>query len=299
MKEVAKAYWALAAVCLFWGMTYIAIRIGVRDTPPFLFASTRFLLAGCALLGYALVRGQKLPKGREWFDLAVIAFLLLGMGNGILTWAEQWVPAGIASLIIAFIPFWMVGFARLSGETVTRRAVGGLAIGLLGLAVLVWPDLRMSGLDSGFARGAGMLLFGSAAWSFGSVYAKWRQPRTGPVMTIALQQFVGGSFLGAVGLFRGEWAMWDPSAASWAALLFLVVFGSIVGYSCYIYSLEKLPTERVAIYAYANPVVAVALGVLLLGERLDAYMLLGTPLVLAGIYIVNTARRAQREAVVP
>jgi drug/metabolite transporter (DMT)-like permease len=262
----------------------------VRETPPFLFSSIRFFLAGSVLLVYSLWRGAKWPTGSEWRVLLIVSFLLLGIGNGVLTWAEQWVPAGIASLIIIATPFWLVLFARISGEAVSPKAVVGLIVGFAGLLFLLWPDLSSFGFRGGFAMGALGLCFSSAAWALGSVYAKNNKPVSDPIMVIALQKIMAAVYQGVFGLCIGEAARWSLPAASFWAILYLAVFGSIVGYTAYIYALDHFPTEQVSIYAYANPLVAVGLGVLFLGERMDLYMLMGVPLVLWGIYLVNTAR---------
>lgn len=244
------------------------------------------------MLLYCAARGglsRRWPAPREWRDLALIAFLLLVIGNGTLTWSEQWVPAGLASMVIASAPFWMVFFARLEGEALRPRALIGLGAGFLGMLVLLWPDLRRHPPGTDFSFGVFMLCLATGAWAYGSVYVKRHQPRADPVLTIALQQLVGGVCLGVFGLLRGEAARWAPDAVGWGAIVYLAVFGTMVGYTAYIYALERLPTDLVSVYAYANPVVAVALGVLMLGERLDVFMLLGVPLVLAGIYLVKAA----------
>ena len=277
-------------MCFFWGTTYIAIRIGVRATPPFLFSSVRFLLAGTVLLLFALNRGAKWPGAREWRVLALVSFFLLGIGNGVLTWAEQWVPVGIASLIVVATPFWLVFFARLSGERVRLRAVGGLLVGFAGLAVLLLPDISSGGLGAGFTVGAVALVFGSAAWAFGSIYAKNNKPSTDPIMVIALQKILASLYQGVFGLCIGEASRWRLPVESVWAVLFLAVFGSIVGYTAYMYALEHLPTAQVSVYAYVNPLVAVLLGFLLLGEHIGMHVLFGAPLILYGIYMVNTAR---------
>jgi len=245
------------------------------------------------MLLYAARGIERWPAGREWLDLTLIALLLLVVGNGTLTWSEQWVPAGIASLVIAATPFWMVLFARLAGEKVPSRSVLGLSVGFLGMLVLLWPDIRAFAPGSSFTRGVLLLFLATGGWAYGSIHAKRRQPKADAVLTIALQQLVGGACLGVLGLLRGEAALWAPTSVGWAAIAYLAVFGTIVGYSAYIYSLEHLPTDLVSVYAYVNPVVAVLLGVLLLGERFDLYLACGMPLVLWGIYLVKGERVAR------
>jgi len=292
VSDRAKAYWALGGIYLFWGTTYIAIRLGVADTPPFAFASARFFIAGILLFLHAKRMGQALPKGREWLDLAIISLLMLGIGNGLLSWSEQWVPAGLASLIAATIPFWMAGFARIEGERTGKRAVAGLLVGLGGLLFALWPDLDFTTSGRGFLGGTIALAVACFCWAYGSVYARHHQPRSGPYMTNALEILFAAVVLAVVSGVNGDWARFSPSPGSWLAIVYLALFGSIVGFSAYQYCLEHLPVPIVSTYAYVNPLVAVALGVGFLGERLDPHMLVGTPLVLLGVYLVNSDKKA-------
>jgi drug/metabolite transporter (DMT)-like permease len=298
MSELTRARWALAAVCFFWGTTYYAIRVAVIDMPPALFCAVRFLIAGAALLAFELARGRRVPRGGELGHVVLVGLLLLGCGNGTLAWAEQWIPSGIASLIVVTTPFWMVAFARAGGERVRPRAAAGLGVGFIGLAILLWPDLRRRH-PGPYALGSLALLGSSMLWAYGSILSKRRRARIGAMMTIAVQMLAAGVLLGAAGLLRGEAAHWRSSAQSWLAVAYLIVFGSIVGYGSYIYALERLPTPQVAIYGYVNPIIAVLLGVLLLGERFDLCMAVGIPMVLGGVYLVHTGAPAAREASAP
>ena len=289
MSSAAKARLALAAVCLFWGTTYLAIRVVVADLPPSLFCSVRFFLAGLPMLVWALWRGHPPPRGRDWPDIVVTSILLLTAGNGMLAWAEQWVPTGIASILVVTTPLWMAVFAALAGERVRARAVTGLLLGFLGLLVVLWPDLAPVSPSAGFVRGAIGILLSSMTWAFGSVYTKMRPPRTSPVMTAAIQMLIGSAIFAAAAFLNGEGARWDPALKHWLAILYLVVFGSMVGYGSYLYALAHLPTPQVSIYAYVNPLVAVGLGAVLLGERADRYLAAGMPLVLFGVYLAGSA----------
>lgn len=288
MSETSRARLALAAVCFFWGTTYLAIHVGVSSLPPLFFCAVRFFIAGTLMLLGALLRGEPLPKGRALADLALIGFLLLSVGNGFLAWGLKRVPTGAASLIVAATPLWLAVFARLEGEAVGARAVLGLLLGFAGLAVLVFPDMRVSQPGSGFIPGVLGLLLASASWAWGSIYSKGRSPKDSPIANAAVQMLAGSLFLLAAALWHGDAARWAPSAKSWFAIAYLVVFGSIVGYSAYLYALARLPTTQAAVYAYVNPLVAMALGVLFLGERPDWHVLGALPLVLSGIYLVNT-----------
>lgn len=288
MKERTLALVALAAVCLFWGTTYLAIRLAVNDLPPALFCAVRFAIAGAAMLALSLARGERLPRDRDWFDLAVVAVLLLAVGNGTLAWALRWVPTGVASLIIVTTPLWMASFAWLGGEDVRGRTLGGLLLGFAGLAFVLWPKIEGAQPGSHFLEGAGAILASSAVWALGSVYSKKRAPRTAPLMSAAVQMLMGSVLFSIVGLLLGESARWHATPTSWLAVAYLVLFGSIVGYGSYIYALAKLPTAQVAVYAYVNPLVAILLGISFLGEPFEPAMRLGVPLVLLGVFLVNT-----------
>lgn len=294
MSEAGRARWALGAVCFFWGTTYYAIRVAVTDMPPALFCAVRFLIGGSVLAAFERARGAAFPRGEDLRHVLIVGLLLLGFANGTLAWAQQWIPSGIASLIVVTTPFWMVLFARTSGERVKPRAATGLAVGFAGLAVLLWPDLMLQH-PGPYVMGSLALLCSSIVWAYGSILSKRRRVTTGAMMTIAVQMLAAGVFLGVVGLLRGEAARWHPTAASWLAVAYLIVFGSIVGYGSYIYALERLPTPQVAVYGYVNPIVAVFLGVLLLGERFDPYMVVGIPMVLGGVYLVHSSAPGSRE----
>lgn len=292
---MASAYWALAAVCFFWGTTYIAIRMGVRDVPPFIFAGVRFGLAALLALAIGAFRKGPRPKPRDWKRIAWTALVMLTAGNGTLSWASQWVPAGIASLIVVTTPFWMVGFGRFAGETVRPRAWAGLIIGFIGLIVLLWPDLRVAEFGSGFLLGSLALSCSSASWGYGAIYTKRKPIDVEPWTRMGLQCFFASVYLFSMGFLRGEQARWNPTPEAWAAIIYLVIFGSIVGYGCFVYCLERLPTEQSSIYAYVNPIVAVGLGAVMLGEPLTPNMIMATPLVLWGVWLVNTGKRPTTE----
>jgi drug/metabolite transporter (DMT)-like permease len=290
---------ALGLVCFFWGTTYLAIRVGVQDMPPLLFCATRFVIASLAMGPMALAAKERLPRGREWLDLAIAGTLLLGVGNSLLSWAAQWVPIGIASLVIVTTPLWMAAFAWVSGENVRRRAVAGLCLGFLGLGAALWPQIAAADPKSGFVEGICALLLSSISWAVGSVYSKKRPVGTGPLMSATIQMSVSSLIFVVAGLALGELPRYHPTASSAMAVLYLVVFGSIVGYGSYVYALSKLPTTQVAVYAYVNTLVAITLGVLFLGEAFSPSMGLGAPLVLFGVYLVNTKAAPAAESALP
>lgn len=291
-REKFAAYAAWAAVCFFWGTTYLAIRIGLETFPPMLFAGLRFVIAGSVLYFImARQRQARLPVGREWIDMSVVGLLLLGVGTGAVVWAEQSVTSGMAALLVATSPFWVTGLERFQkgGERVGMSALVGMLIGFGGLALLVAPDLFGAQLDGRFVMGILVIQLGCAAWSAGSVYAKHRPTGVSPLMSAAIQMLVAGVALSLVGTLAGEWSVVRVSGRSLGALLYLIVFGSIVAYSSYTYAMQKLPLSIVTTYSYINPVIAVLLGALVLGEPLGWRVVAAMLIILSGVALVKSS----------
>jgi len=287
------AYLAWLAVCFFWGTTYLAIRVGVEDLPPALFAGTRFLAAGGLLFLWQRLRGAPLPEGRDWLRLAVVGLALPAVGNLMVVNAERTVPSGLAALLVALTPFWMTGLeaALPGGERLTLRGVGGLLVGLAGLVLLSLPHLGGGGpAQGGMAAGIVMIQIGCVSWSLGSLYARRNPVATPPLMGAAVQMLVAGAALTLLGTLTGEWPAYRPTPRALAALAYLIVFGSMVAYGCYIYSLQVLPISTVSLYAYVNPLVAVFLGWLLLHERVGWTEWAALALTLAGVGLVGSKR---------
>jgi drug/metabolite transporter (DMT)-like permease len=287
-----KAYAAWIAVCFFWGTTYVAIRIAVDSYPPFFMAGVRFVLAGSALFTFLALRGYALPGKREIADAAVVGLALLAVANGLVAWSEQWVPSSLAALVVATLPFWMIGIeaALPGGERIAARQVLGVLVGFAGLVILFSPDLS-GAVDSNYLKGIFGLLLAPASWAAGSVYAKYRAVKMDPLMAASLQMTIGGLVLLLAGMALGEHRglVFDPRGLF--AVVYLIIFGSIVGYVCFIYILDKLPSSTVSMYAYINPVIAVILGKAILDERMDWTVIAGTGVILFGVLLVQTSRR--------
>jgi drug/metabolite transporter (DMT)-like permease len=285
---------AWAAVCFFWGTTYLAIRVGLETLPPVLFGGLRFLTAGAVL--FTIVRlwsGARLPKGREWFDQAVVGLALLGLGNGLVVWAEQWIPSGPAALLVATGPFWVMGLERFlrEGERLRARAVVGLLIGFGGLALLVAPNLYGTSVGANYLWGMLALQAACAAWSIGSVYAKHHPTGVAPLMGASIQMLVAGSVLVLTGVTLGEWKDVHFSPRSLGAFLYLIVFGSIIAYGSYTYAVQKLPLSLVSTYSYINPVIAVLLGWVVLSEQLGWRVVAAMLIILCGVALVKGGRK--------
>jgi len=266
-----KALIAYLVVCVFWGSTYLAIKVGVMELPPFLFAGLRFLIAGLLLFGIARALGDALPRRSDWRTLAIVGVLLLAGGNAFVVWSEQYIASGIASIFVVTVAIWTAFFdAVIPGGTgeLNWRIIAGLLLGFLGTLLLV--GATPAEILAADKRGPIALTFASASWSIGSVYAKRHPTHASPYMGAAVQMIVGGLTVALVGTALGEWASWHLSARGVGAMAYLVVFGSIVGYSAYSYALRHAPATIVGTYAYVNPVIAVLLGWLLLREPIHA-----------------------------
>jgi drug/metabolite transporter (DMT)-like permease len=250
-----------------------------------------------------------LPRGREWFDLGLVGLMLLGIGTGVVVWAEQWVPSGLAALLVATSPFWVALLEKLrpQGERTGKRAILGMVIGFGGLVLLVAPDLLQTDLQGPYLFGLIALQIGCASWSGGSIYAKQHPTAVSPLVGASIQMLFAGVALTLVGTLLGEWPRVHFNARSFGAFLYLMVFGSIVAYGSYLYALQKLPLSLVSTYSYINPVIAVLLGWLLLAEPLGWRVVIGASVILAGVALVKTnpkkiladraARREEKEMI--
>ena len=289
-RQRRAAYFAWVTVCLVWGTTYLGIRICLETMPPMLMGGLRWIIAGLLLVVYVGASGQKLPPLERWPGIVLLGFLMLVLGNGGVVIAEQWVPSGLAAVIIACNPFWMaaVEAALPGGEKLTGKIVAGLLVGFTGILVLVWPDLAIGGSSHrAFLAGVLALQIASIGWSLGSAYSR-RNGRTDNVLgTTALQMLAGGAMMIAIGALRGELPHLYFSPRTAIALLYLSTFGAIGGFVAYTYALRHLEVSFVSLYAYINPVIAVALGVSLLGEPFDSRMTAAAGLVFAGVAIVK------------
>jgi drug/metabolite transporter (DMT)-like permease len=284
---------AFVVLCLVWGSTYLAIRIGVAELPPALFAGVRFLLAGGILLLAARVLRRRLPSRRgDWTTNLVVGFLLLFCGNGLVVWAEQFTPSGVAAIFVVTVTLWLALFdAVIPGGTArpTWRQLAGLLVGFGGTLLLVGDE--PAALRDTDWRGPLALTVASAAWALGSVYSARRPTLSPPEVNSALQMLTGGVVLTLVGSALGEWRAVHLSARGLAALAYLVVFGSLVGYSCYVYVLRHMAPTVAGTYSYVNTVVAVLLGWLILAEPITRTTILAMVIVLGSVGWVRHAGR--------
>lgn len=275
---------ALFALYVIWGSTYLGIRFALESYPPFLLAGVRFLGAGIALYGFLRWRGMAPPTPLQWRNAAITGLLLLGMGNGLVCFAEERVSSGIAAVAVASMPLFAALFSGMYGEWPHRRESIGLAIGFAGVIVL-----NLGSSLAGSSLGAAALLLAAAAWAFGSAWSRRQTMPPGPMNTAA-QMLCASLALLVVGFASGEHLPAHPTARATLALAYLAVFGSIVAFSAYLYVLKHARPALATSYAYVNPPVAVLFGVLLAGERVGPFDLAGMAIILAGVAVITLAR---------
>lgn len=291
------AYLALAAVCFFWGTTYLGIRIALESVSPVVLVAARFTLSGLVLLVVAAATGTRLPPRREWIRTAANGIVILGIGNGCLAFAEQWIPSGLAALFITTSPFWMVGLeaAIPGGERLHAPTIAGMLIGLSGVALLVAPSAG-GGWHGPLLTGFLILQLGCSGWALGSIAQRRTNAAAHPVVSGAIQQLATGIvYLLPAFVLKGPPVHWSTRGV--LAIVYLIVFGSIVGYSAYIYALKELPVAIVSIYNYVNPVIAVFLGWLVFREPFGWREAVATLVIFAGIAIVKTYGRKPATAI--
>jgi drug/metabolite transporter (DMT)-like permease len=284
---------AFAAVYIIWGSTYLAIRFAIETLPPFLMAGVRFLIAGGILYLWVRWRGIARPERRHWLGATVVGGLLLLGGNGGVVWAEQTVPSGLAALMVATVPLWMViiDWWRPGGTQPARIVLLGVVIGLVGMVLLV--DLEETRSDAVHGVGALVLILASLSWATGSLYSRRANLPRSPFLATAMEMIMGGALLTSAGLVTGELGSFDParvSARSVVAVLYLIVFGSIIAFTAYIWLLRVVPAAKAGTYAYVNPVVAVALGWALAGEEVTWRTVIAAAIIILAVVLITSHR---------
>jgi len=290
---------AFTAVYVIWGSTYLGIRYAVESIPPFLMAGTRNLTAGLLLYGFARLRGSGRPSRLEWRDAAVTGGLLLTVGNGGVTWAEQVIPSSVTALLVGLTPLWMVIFdwLRPNGVRPGGGVVAGLAVGFTGVALLAHQGSRFG---PAYGWGVAALMTASLSWSFGSIYGRHAHKPATSLLGVGMQMIAGGSLLLALSTGRGEVTHFSPgqmTPLSVGAWLYLVLAGSLVGYSCYVWLLHATTPARVATYAYVNPLIAVLLGCTIGRETFSHELFVAGGLILAAVVLI--VRSEARPAATP
>ena len=275
---------ALIALYFVWGSTYLAIRVALASYPPFLMAGTRFICAGAAFYAFLRWRGMPAPTTRQWINSAITGTLLLGVGNGLVCYAEQTVASGLAAIAVAAMPLFAAVFGGLYGHWPRRMEWLGLAIGFAGVVLL-----NLSGSMTGAPLGAIALIVGAMSWAFGSVWSR-RRDMPPASMNTAAQMLTGGTVLFVGALVFGERFPADPTASATLALVYLAAMGSLVGFTAYLYLLNTVRPALATSYAYVNPPVAVIVGALFAGEAVHAFDIVAMAVILAGVGLIAMAR---------
>jgi drug/metabolite transporter (DMT)-like permease len=297
-NEGHRATWktllAFGIIYFVWGSTFLAIRMGVREVPPLILAAMRFFVAGIVLYGWMIARGERSPSGREWRSATLLGLVIFVLDYGLLFWAEQRVPSGIAAVMLALIPAFMAlsEIIFLRTQTFTARLVVALLIGIGGVAVLMSRSLNLGGapIDK---RGAAALIFASMSWSVASALTRKLTLPKSKVMSSGAQMLAGGVLLAVTAAALGEFRNFHPWSVSrevWFALLYLIVAGSIVGFTAYVWLIHHESPTKVGTYAYVNPIVAVLVGYFLGGEALSLRTIVGTMFVLISVVVITTTR---------
>jgi drug/metabolite transporter (DMT)-like permease len=295
-----KTLLAFAIIYFVWGSTFYAIRVGVLEVPPFLLAAMRFVIAGAALYGWTRARGERGPSGREWASVSLVAILIFVMDYGLVFWAEQRVPSGLAAVMLATIPVFMTlgEIFVLRTQRLTVRLVMALLIGLCGVGVLVSRSLNLGGAPID-GLGAVALIVAAMSWSIASALTRMLPMPGSKVVSSGAQMLAGGVFLATISCLLGEYRNFDATSVSrgaWIALAYLIVAGSIIAFTAYVWLLHHESPTKVGTYAYVNPVVAVVVGYFLGGEELGLRTILGTVFVLISVVVITTTS-AKKEAV--
>ena len=291
-----KIWIALLALYIVWGSTYLAIRFSVETIPPFLHASLRFLISGAILYIWRRMSGDPAPTLSNWKSTAIVGTALLLGGNGLVAWAEQSVPSGIAALMISTSPFWLVLFEslRAGGVKPSWQSIVGLIVGFGGVFILIGPAEIMGGEGRFDTFGIILLLFAPFFWSLGSIYARGADMPKSTLLGTGMEMLAGAVALLIVSLAKGELSgfnLGQVSMRSWLGLAYLITFGSLVGFVSYGWLLHNAPVSLLSTYAYVNPVVAVFLGNLLADEPLNARILVASAIIIGSVIFINSARQ--------
>jgi drug/metabolite transporter (DMT)-like permease len=295
MKSRARVWMAFLSIYFIWGSTYLAIRIAIETVPPFLMAAVRYTSAGLLLLGWVRLRGEHRATWREWREAAIVGGLMLLGGNGLVSWAEQFVPSGLTALVISTIPIWVVllDWLWLKSARPSPGMFLGLVLGLVGVGLLVRPGTAPSAPGGVPVFGAMVLILAAISWAAGGLYASRAKLPSSSLLSAAMQMIAGGGLLVLAGTASGEWSKLHLSAVSPRSLLalaYLVLFGSLVGLTSYLWLIKETTPAKASTYAFVNPVVAILLGWALAGETLGPRTALAAAVALSGVVLIVRGR---------
>lgn len=290
----SKAIFALILVCFFWGLTWLASREAVRKMPgqfyPLQIVSIRQLIAGFCYVLFFMIKGVKLPRGKEWRPILMLSFVNFILSNALSTWGVKYISSGLGSIIGATFPLWLVVIGLFASRNkIPTRAILGLLLGLCGVCTIFYEHLK-DFLIVDFQFGVAISLISTWSWAFGTLYIKQQAVNFNPYFSLGLQMLISGmAFFVFTNVTGNALPITEIPWESWVAIGFLLVFGSFIAFIAYIYALQNLPTEQVSIYAYVNPIVAVLAGWIIYHETISAFIIFGGLITLFGIYMVNRA----------
>jgi drug/metabolite transporter (DMT)-like permease len=288
-KDLHKAYIALGIVSFFWGTTFIASRIGAQHMPGLFVSGIRQFVSGSILVSFFLIKGHHLPGRAILKKISIQSIFLLCIANGLLTWSVEYISGGLAAIIAALVPLFIALFTVWLSKCakITKWMIAGLIIGFAGVATIFYDYLAQL-QNKSFLLGVILAILSTLSWSFGTVYTSKQKPPIDILFNVGLQMLIAGILVLTVCLITGKYV--NPAhigQSSWLALSYLIIFGSLLAYSAYVFVIGKLPPTQVSMYAYINPIVAVILGWLLLSEKMNVNMIIGTLITLSGVYLVN------------
>ena len=291
-----KAIFALSLVCFFWGTTWIATKEGVRHMPALQMAGIRQFFAGVCYVLFFIARGTTWPKGKEWGPVLMLSFLNFMLSNALSGWGVQYISAGLGAIIGAIFPFWLILIGIIGTRTsLPAKSVTGLVLGFTGICVIFYEYLH-DFLNPDFRFGILLSLTSTWTWAFGTIYTKKHAVNFNPYFSLGLQMLISGLVLFTLTQAIGQVIpLSQITWQSWAAIGYLIVFGSIISFIAFLYALQNLPTEQASIYAYINPIVAVLLGWMLFNEKLTFFIIVGAVITLYGVYLVNKAANKLRK----
>jgi drug/metabolite transporter (DMT)-like permease len=288
-KELHKAYIALGIVSFFWGTTYIAARVGAQEMPGLFISGLRQFISGAILVSYFLLKGYRIPNKEILKKISVQSIFLLCIANGLLTWSVEYISGGLAAIIAALVPLFIALFTVWLSKCakISRLMIIGLVIGFAGVLTIFYDYLGQMKSGS-FVLGVVLAILSTLSWSFGTVYTSKEKPPINILFNVGLQMLIAGVLVLIICGVTGKYVnMAHVGQNTWLALVYLIVFGSLIAYSAYVFMISKLPPTQVSVYAYINPIVAVVIGWLLLSEKMNVQMIIGTLITLGGVYLVN------------
>jgi drug/metabolite transporter (DMT)-like permease len=288
-KDLHKAYFALGIVSFFWGTTFIASRIGAQHMPGLFVSGIRQFVSGAVLVSFFLIKGHHIPGRDILKKISVQSIFLLCIANGLLTWSVEYISGGLAAIIAALVPLFIALFTLWLSKCakITRWIIVGLIIGFAGVLTIFYDYIGQL-QNRSFVLGVVLAVISTLSWSFGTVYTSKQKPPIDILFNVGLQMLIAGIVVLTVCAVTGKYVnLAHVGQSSWLALSYLIVFGSLLAYSAYVFVIGKLPPTQVSMYAYINPIVAVVLGWLLLSEKMNVNMIIGTIITLSGVYLVN------------